>query len=488
MFGFLKDKLKEAVRKLTKDVNEQAAETVEPTYPEKAEAAEVEIPAEKKPWREAAARAKPKTTRKKEAIPEGLESEERKEREPAGIPEEADVLAKIEKEEEQQEERKVGRIIGSIEEETKPKGFFDRIKGVFSPREHEKEGEEGIIAQEIITHQPLGEPLGKGLTTEETEFIGKHAGEEEKEEAKEESLGQMEKPEEERGFFTKLARAVTTKTITEKQFDEIFWDLEVALLEANVAVEVIEKIKTDLKTSLVGSNLPRSKVGHVITATLARSMEGLFDIPAIRILDRVKEKKPYVIAFFGINGAGKTTTIAKIAHYLKKNGMSVVFAAGDTFRAAAIQQLEEHADRLGVKVIRHDYGADAAAVGFDAIKYAESKKIDAVLIDTAGRMHSNVNLMDELAKIIRVCKPDLRLFVGESITGNDCIEQARQFNDAVGIDGIILTKADVDEKGGAAVSVSYVTKKPILFLGTGQGYDDLQLFEKRAVLGSLGLA
>ena len=189
-----------------------------------------------------------------------------------------------------------------------------------------------------------------------------------------------------------------------------------------------------------------------------------------------------------INGSGKTTTIAKIAKLLQENRLKVVIAASDTFRAAAIHQLQEHADRLGVKLIKHDYGSDPAAVAFDAIKYAEAHGIDVVLIDTAGRLHSNVNLMAEMEKVARVAKPDLKIFVGESITGNDCVEQARSFNNAIGIDGIILAKADVDEKGGAAISVSYVTKKPILYLGTGQEYDDLEPFSAEAVVDSLGLA
>src|SRR3989338_7400411 len=179
--------------------------------------------------------------------------------------------------------------------------------------------------------------------------------------------------------------------------------------------------------------------------------------------------------------------MAKVDNYLMKNKLSCVFAASDTFRAASIEQLQQHADRLGIKMIKHNYGSDPAAVAFDAIRYAQAKNIDVVLIDTAGRMHSNVNLIDEMKKIIRVAKPDLKIFVGESITGNDCVEQAKVFNASVGIDGIILAKADIDEKGGAAVSVSYATKKPILYLGVGQNYDDLKKFEHDMVLRNLGL-
>ena len=167
--------------------------------------------------------------------------------------------------------------------------------------------------------------------------------------------------------------------------------------------------------------------------------------------------------------------------------MSSVIAASDTFRAAAIHQLDEHGEKLGIKVIKHDYGSDPAAVAFDARKYAEAKKIDVVLVDTAGRLHSNVNLMDEVKKIIRVVKPNLKVFVGESITGNDCVEQSKKFNEVVGIDSIILTKADVDEKGGAAISISYITGKPIIYLGVGQGHDDLRIFDEKELVRSLGL-
>ena len=203
---------------------------------------------------------------------------------------------------------------------------------------------------------------------------------------------------------------------------------------------------------------------------------------------RNKVEKPYVIAFFGINGSGKTTSIAKLANMLKEKNVSCVLAAADTFRAASIEQLSLHAEKIGVRIIKHTYGADPAAVAFDAIKHARAKDIDVVLIDTAGRMHSNTNLIDEMKKIIRVAKPDLKIFVGESITGNDCVEQAKTFNEAVGIDGIILTKADIDEKGGAAVSVSYVTKKTILYLGVGQEYKDLQPFDSEVIIKGLGLA
>ena len=289
------------------------------------------------------------------------------------------------------------------------------------------------------------------------------------------------------GFFDVVKEKIITTKINEEQFEKLFFDLELTLMENNVAVEVIEKIKNDLKEEIVEKPIKRTKVEEAIEESLKNSIKELFQDKSIDLIQEIKNKKekPYVIAFFGINGSGKTTSIAKIANMLKDKKITCVLSASDTFRAASIEQLQQHADKIGVKVIKHNYGADPAAVAFDAIKHAKAKNIDAVLIDTAGRMHSNQNLIDEMKKIIRVAKPDLKIFVGESITGNDCVEQAKTFNDTIGIDGIILAKADVDEKGGAAVSISYVTKKPILYLGTGQRYGDLEQFNKERIIKNI---
>ena len=260
------------------------------------------------------------------------------------------------------------------------------------------------------------------------------------------------------------------------------------MLENNVAVEVIEKIKNDLKEDLVNKKIPRKSLDIKVISSLKKSIEDLFDVKQINLIKEISKKKPYIIAVIGINGSGKTTTLAKIAHLFQQNKLEPVVAACDTFRAAAIQQLEEHTKKLGVKLIKHDYGSDPAAVAFDAVKHAQSKNKDVVLIDTAGRLHSDKNLMQELEKIIRVAKPDLKIFVGESIAGNDVVEQVKYFNDKVGIDAIILAKADIDEKGGAAISVSYITGKPILYLGTGQSYDDLTEFSKDKLIEQIGLS
>jgi fused signal recognition particle receptor len=181
--------------------------------------------------------------------------------------------------------------------------------------------------------------------------------------------------------------------------------------------------------------------------------------------------------FVGINGTGKTTTIAKVARLLMDNGYTVVLASGDTYRAGAIEQLEEHGRRLGVRVIRHKYGSDSAAVGFDAVQHARAQGIDAVLIDTAGRMQTNRNLMDELQKVKRVVQPSLTIMILDSLIGNDATEQALTFDRAVGFDAAILTKVDADAKGGSSLSVSYLTGKPVIYVGVGQGYGDLQAFD-----------
>ena len=290
------------------------------------------------------------------------------------------------------------------------------------------------------------------------------------------------------GFFSKVSSRITKVKITEKDFEVYGEELEMLLLENNVALEVADKIIKDLKSKIVGKELLKKEIEEEIKDIFKEIIKEIL-IDPFYLDEKIKEKtdKPYVILFCGINGTGKTTTIAKIAEQLKSKKISCVLAAADTFRAASIEQIKEHGERVGVKVIAHEYGSDPAAVGFDAIKYAQKNKIDCVLIDTAGRMHTAKNLLKEIEKISKVCKPDTKIFVGESITGNDAIEQVKSFDWSIGIDGIILTKADIDEKGGTALSVGYVTKKPILYLGTGQEMDDIIPFNKEDFIKKLGL-
>jgi len=287
------------------------------------------------------------------------------------------------------------------------------------------------------------------------------------------------------GFIKRRAKSLeedfTTgigKKLNEEKLEDFLWDLEISLMEADVAVDVIEKIKDDVKKELVGKKVKlHANIGDIVETTLKKSIKEVlsknFDFD-----DFIKNSsRPTVIMFVGVNGTGKTTVIAKIAKYLKDRGYSVVLAAADTFRAGAIEQLDIHAKNLGVKIIKHKAGGDPAAVCYDAIQHAKAKKRDFVLIDTAGRMQTNRNLMDEMKKIKRVAKPHMIIFVGDSLAGNDAIEQARKFEEAVGIDAVVLTKIDADAKGGAALSIAYEINKPIIFLGTGQRYDDLMKFD-----------
>lgn len=280
-------------------------------------------------------------------------------------------------------------------------------------------------------------------------------------------------------FVDKVAQT----EIKEKDVEEALWDLELELLEADVALEVVEELKEKIKQQLVGQKIKIGTDKKKIVEDAVRNavLEVLTPERKINLLEMIKSKKekPFVIVFVGFNGSGKTTTIAKLAHWLKKHGLSVVIAASDTFRAGAIEQVEEHARRVGVKVIKHRYGADPAAVAYDAIQHAKARGIDVVLIDTAGRNELNRNLMDEMKKIVRVTKPDLVIFVGDALAGNAIIEQARQFNEAVKVDGVILAKLDADARGGAALSISHAIGAPILFVGVGQSYDDLKEFDEK---------
>lgn len=255
-------------------------------------------------------------------------------------------------------------------------------------------------------------------------------------------------------------------------------ELKLLLLKNDVAYNVTEDIIEKLKEKLIGKEVKRHELKCAIKTELEKIIKSFFVKNSIDLLHI--RKKPFVILFLGFNGSGKTTTIAKIAYYLRRNKKSVVIAAGDTFRAAGIEQIEKHAEKLNVRVVKHRYGADPAAVIYDAIQYATKHNIDFVLCDTAGRTHSNINLMDELKKISRVNKPDLKVLVLDSLTGNDVVQQVESFNKHIGIDAMIFTKTDVYEKG-AIISAVATARKPILFLGTGQDYKDLKTFDMNII-------
>ena len=291
--------------------------------------------------------------------------------------------------------------------------------------------------------------------------------------------------------FSSITSAVKEKELSGQDLDKAVFDFQIALIESDVAQTVAEALTAEVQKSLAGTKVeravdPAAVVGERLNASLesAFANAGSVDIVA-NIREKAKAGAPYVILFLGINGTGKTTTVAKFANFLKKSGLSVVCAAGDTHRPGAIEQLSEHAERLSIKVVSQRYGADPAAVGRDGVLYAKAHHVDCLLIDTAGRMQTNQNLMEEMAKIGRVVKPDFRIFVADALTGNDAVSQAQLFNQHVGFDGAILTKADADVRGGAALSIVYTTGKPVLFLGVGQGYDDLTPFDSKAFLGAL---
>jgi fused signal recognition particle receptor len=280
-----------------------------------------------------------------------------------------------------------------------------------------------------------------------------------------------------------LVEKVSTTQLRAEQISPIMQDFKFNLIENDVAVSVAEHIGAEMEKTLDGVQVKRLEDRKQVVRDSLRSvlLEILTPREKIDFLGLVEKKRglkePFVVVFVGINGTGKTTSIAKVATLLMKHGYSVVLACADTYRAGSIEQLEEHARRLGVRIIKHSYGADPAAVAFDAISHAKAHGINVVLIDTAGRIQTDKNLMAELTKIKRVVKPDLTVLTVDSLTGNDAVTQAEEFHKSVGIDGTILTKVDADVKGGSALSVTYVTKKPILFIGTGQRYEDLEEFK-----------
>jgi fused signal recognition particle receptor len=281
------------------------------------------------------------------------------------------------------------------------------------------------------------------------------------------------------------------KTLSEENLDKTLSELNLLLISNDVATKTADEITSKIKESMKNEqiNLLSSKKKFISEILKDVITEILTPKKEINLIEEIRKKKeigkPYVIVFLGVNGTGKTTTIAKLAYYLKKHNITCVASASDTFRAAAIEQLTYHMNNVGIRVIKHEYKSDPASVAYDAINHATAKCIDVVLVDTAGRQVSNKNLMIEMQKIARIADPDLIIFVGDSLAGNDALNQAKEFNHHVGIDANILTKIDADAKGGSALSISYETKKPIIFVGTGQDYEDLIPFDREFFISSI---
>jgi len=283
-------------------------------------------------------------------------------------------------------------------------------------------------------------------------------------------------------FVSSLSEKLKTRELGERELEEALESLKLSLVESDVAYEAAERLAEEVKKELLGRRVDRALSAEgVVREALKKLVSESYPREAPDVFCEAKEKcyarrRPYVVVFFGVNGTGKTTTIAKMAYAFKERGLTPVIVAADTFRAGAQEQLEGHAKKLGVPIVKAKYGSDPAAVVLDAISFAASRNYCVVLVDTAGRMHTDADLMEELRKIVRVAEPDLKILVLDALAGNDALEQARRFSKAVGVDAFILTKVDADAKGGAALSVVLETGRPILFVGTGQRYEDLKPF------------
>lgn len=428
-------------------------------------------------------------------------------------------------EEELKEEAQQENNLDPDEKPQKKRSFFSFGRKKEEPKEEETTGQLALESGEDDSGEEVEESSLLSEETIDSEEITKDKPEEEKKsffsfgrKKKEESLeeeaddesaeetedGSEEESEDKKSFFSFGRKKseddeessggffsfIREKTISEKHVEDTLWELEMGLLEGDVAMEVASEVVDSVKQNLVGKKIKRSNdITEYTFNALRDAVAEIIDIPGKNMTEMIEEKKaqgePLVVMFVGINGTGKTTTIGKLANYYLKKGYTPVIAASDTFRAGAIEQVNYHADNVGVKLIKHQKGSDPAAVAYDAIEHARAQGKELVLIDTAGRMQTNTNLMDEMKKIKRVANPDLVIFVGDALTGNDATEQAVKFNDAIDVDGVILTKADADSKGGASLSIGYVIKKPILFLGMGQGYDDIMEYDAQWMLNQL---
>jgi len=372
----------------------------------------------------------------------------------------SDVVESLTKKKE--EEEKFGEKVEKIEEEVEQQ-----------PERIEKEP--GKVVEEIKEAVKEENPAVKAYIEQELKQV--------QEEAK-------EKPKEEKvSLFKKVIKKITERRLSEEDVNPVLNELENGLIEGDVAYEVAEKVKNDLKVSLLGMEAKHSEVKPVIVSRLRNSLMEILNVPDIDLKEVIKkarsENRPAVLLFLGFNGSGKTTSLAKVGKWLLNQNYSCAFAAADTWRSAAIEQLEEHGKKLSVIVVKHQYGADPAAVIYDGISSAKAKGVNVLLADSAGRSHTNKDLMDELSKIVRVNKPDLKILVLDGLSGSDVLPQFEFFNDGVGVDAIIFSKMDVNEKGGNLLSVCHLSKKPILFLGTGQNYQDLKHYDREEIVKNL---
>ncbi|MDD3085841.1 MAG: signal recognition particle-docking protein FtsY [Candidatus ainarchaeum sp.] len=391
------------------------------------------------------------------------------------------------------------------QEKKNPKGILGKILG-FGKKEKKQELKKENIKEEILDSKKIKE----NKIEIEKESIDKIKKDVKIEPIEEEKLLTKEKEEPIKKEEIKISRVEEDKRelkatigvggglkgilfggieINAKQIEDLLFELELSLIEGDVDADAALEIVNQIKQRLVGKKVQAKNIDEYLNKEIKEIITEMMKTEKINVLLDVKQAKKnnevYKILLLGPNGAGKTTTIAKLVNYFKKNDLSCIVAAGDTFRAGAIDQLEVHAQKLGVRIIKHQYGADPAAIAFDAISAAKAGKIDVVLIDSAGRQETNKNLMEELKKLQKVAQPNLKIFVGESYVGQGLLDQVEEFNNIIGIDGYILTKIDTDAKGGSAISLTYKTKKPIIFIGTGQEYNDFEEFSSEYILNRI---
>ena len=291
-----------------------------------------------------------------------------------------------------------------------------------------------------------------------------------------------------RNTVSNISKIAVEKKISEEELNRTLEEFEINLLECELPFNLVEKLSQDLRNELINNTFSRNtEFNKIIKDRFTLSINNIFDqIEEIDLIELIKSsEKPFKILIVGINGSGKTTTIAKIGNLLKTNNLSVVLVAADTFRAGAIEQIKEHANRLDIKIIAQKYGSDPAAVSRDGVEYSKLHNIDVVLIDTSGRVQTSNNLMQEISKIRNVINPNFTIFIGDSLTGNDLVSQAQEFYKFTEFNGSILTKVDADVKGGALLAVLSETSKPIIYIGTGQEYKDLEKFNKDRFLSNL---
>lgn len=391
---------------------------------------------------------------------------------------------------EQREEVRKGAQEENVQEEAKPEGRKGQeIEKETAAGEAHEEKRTGGVEEETGTH------------AENAAEIAESRQEGNSEEAKKPDLKEYAKNRERReeriikprlSFVTKLKKAVfKTIEIKDSDVEKLLEELKISLVQSDVNYSVAEKIVDSIRRNIVGAKISSDDLENGINSILKNSiMEILNRNPGVDVLEGARGKiargeKPYKILFIGPNGAGKTTTIGKMARMFLTNNMSCVLSASDTFRAAAIEQTAYHANKLGVSVIKGIYGADPSSIAFDAVAYARAKGIDVVLIDSAGRQETNKNLIEEVKKMHRIAKPDLTVFVGESIAGNALLDQVRTFDQSVKLDGIILTKLDCDAKGGNSLSILSETTIPVLFFGVGEAYNALIPYRPELIIENI---